>query len=132
MAQIHVQDGQLVVRMDGLSRLATLRDRIAVPLTHVVQAQVRPEPPQSLLAHLRAMTSAGTHIPGLLKAGTFVAEDGLVFYALRDGRRAIEIVLRQERFRRLIVEAPAHEEPAACVQRIRAAADQARGTPPPV
>lgn len=126
MAQILVDSGKLVVVADLLGRILHSRDSVTVPLTHVVSADARPEPGKGWFAHLRAMMGAGTHIPGLVQIGTFMASDGMVFYALRDGRRAIVIELEQERFKRLIVEPDRNEEPEVCAQRVRAAAAQAR------
>ena len=97
--------GLLIVQVEGLARLITPRYRVVAPLEHVVNAMARPEPPRHLVEHLKTLTGAGTHIPGVLRLGTFIADDGCrEFYALRDGKRAVVIELVQEPFRRLIIE----------------------------
>ena len=103
-----------------MARMITPRYQVVVPLEHVVSAVARPEPPRHLLEHLKTLTGAGTHIPGVLRVGTFIADDGCrEFYALRDGKRAVVIELVQEPFRRLIIEPPAHESPEECARRLR-------------
>ncbi len=112
MAHIAIDQDQglLIVQVEGLARMITPRDRVIVPLDHVVGAVARPEPPRNLVEHLKTITGAGTHIPGVLRVGTFIADDGCrEFYAIRDGKRAVVIELVQERFRRLIVEPSARE-----------------------
>src|SRR5262245_9650500 len=99
---------------------------VTVKLVHVMYVEARPEPAKSWLGHLRSMLGSGTHIPGLVQVGTFVASDGLVFYALRNGRRAVIVELEQERFKRLIIEPQRGETPEACAQRIHEAAARAR------
>jgi hypothetical protein len=119
--------GLLIIQVQGLARMITPRARVEVPLEHVIGAVARPEPPRQLLEHLKTLTGAGTHIPGLLRIGTFIAPDGLrEYYALRDGKRAVVIELVQEPFRRLIIEPPAHESPEQCARRLRDAVVFAR------
>ena len=118
MAQVKIEDGRLVVVVDGLARLLTSRKQVAVALAHITAVEARAEPPRSLLEHLKHMTQAGTHIPGIMQLGTFVAEDGLVFYAVGSGQRAVVIELEQEKFRRLIVEPSGGEAPERPPQRL--------------
>jgi hypothetical protein len=132
MARIEIADGMLTVVVDGLARVATPRNRVEVSLAHILAVAARAEPPSSPLAFLRALSSPGTHIPGVLRAGTFAAKDGRTFYAIRHGTRAVVIDLEREPFRRLIVEPPDGETPEACAARIRAAAVNARAILPPV
>ena len=112
--------GLLIVQVEGMARLITPRYQVVAPLEHVVSAFARPEPPRHLVEHLKTMTGAGTHIPGVLRVGTFIADDGCrEFYAVRNGKRAVVIELVQEPFRRLIVEPSAHETPEECARRVR-------------
>jgi hypothetical protein len=112
--------GLLIVQVEGLARMITPRNRVVVQLDHVVSAVARPEPPKHLMEHLRTLTGAGTHIPGVLRMGTFISDDGSrEFYAIRDGKRAVVIELVQEPFRRLIIEPPFQESPEECARRLR-------------
>jgi hypothetical protein len=122
--------GLLIIQVRGLARMITPRDRVVVSLEHVTGAVARPEPPRQLLEHLKTLTGAGTHIPGVLRIGTFIAEDGVrEFYALRDGKRAVVVELVQEPFRRLIIEPPAGESPEDCARYLRDAIVVGRSGP---
>ena len=132
MARIEIADGMLIVVVDGLARVATPRNRVEASLAHIVAVTARAEAPLGLLEYLRALSSHGTHVPGILRAGAFVAKDGRVFYAIRHGTRAVVIDLEREPFRRLVVEPPDNETPEACAARIRVAAQSARAILPPV
>jgi len=124
---IDQEKGLLIVQVRGVARMITPRQRVVVPLEHVVGAVARPEPPRQLMEHLKTLTGSGTHIPGVLRVGTFIAEDGYrEFYALRDGKRAIVIELVQEPFRRLIIEPPSHVNPEDCARRLRDVVVEAR------
>lgn len=125
MAQIRIEGGELIVVLDGLARVVAVRHELRVPLAHVTDAYPAPEQSRGWLHQLRQMHNAGTYIPGLVKAGTFMTVDGPVYYAAHDLRRAVAIELEGERFRRLMVEPAPDEAPAACADRIRQAAAQA-------
>src|SRR5262249_808660 len=127
VAHIRIENDELIVLADLLGRILHTRDMVTVKLAHIVYVEARREPSKSWVAHLRSMLGSGTHIPGLVQVGTFVASDGLVFYALRNSQRAVVVELEQERFKRLIIEPHRGEMPEDCAQRIREAAARARG-----
>jgi hypothetical protein len=130
MARVDFEHGDLVVTLEGLERLVAARADVRMPLAHVVDAYPAPERARGWLADMRQTQNTGTHIPGLVKAGTFMTAEGPVFYAARDLRRAVAIDLEGERFRRLVIEPPAAESPQSCAQRVREAAFQVRLRPP--
>ena len=55
-----------------------------------------------------------------------MASDGPAFYAVTHLERAVAVELRDERFRRLVIEPLTDETPDACATRIRAAAGLAQ------
>src|SRR5260221_5942003 len=75
MAQVKIEDGRLVVVVDGLARLLTSRKQVAVALAHITAVEARAEPPRSPLEHLKHMTQAGTHISRIIQLGTLVPDD---------------------------------------------------------
>jgi hypothetical protein len=132
MARIRLVDGELVVMLEGLARVAAVRGELRVPLAHVIDAHPAPERTRGWLDQIRQMPNSGTHIPGVIKAGTFITVDGPVFYAVHDLSRAVAVELEDERFRRLVIEPPTDESPEACAERIRHAAARVRCRPPVV
>ena len=132
MAQIRFEGGALVIVLGGLARVVAVRRELRFPLAHVTDAYAAPQQSSGWLHELRQMHNSGTHIPGVVKAGTFITADGPIFFAMHDMRRAVAIELEGERFRRLVIEPPADEAPEACAARIRAAAAHARQGPPAV
>jgi hypothetical protein len=114
MVTIAVEGDRLVLAVEGWDKLWALRSRVEIPLAHVRGAHADPEVSIGLFAGLKL---AGTHVPGVLSAGTFVHRDGLVFWDVHDPARAIVIDLDHEHYRRLVVEV---EDPAAAVRTIEA------------
>lgn len=127
MAEIRIENGQLTVRIEGLAGFIAARSRFTVPLAHVVSAVARPEPAHGLMEHLRALTNPGTNIPGIMRVGTFHTRDGLVFYAIGNGRRAVVLTLERERYKRIVVEPPDDVTPEVYARWIEEEAARARG-----
>lgn len=127
MAEIRIENGRLMVRIQGLAGFIAARSSVAIPLAHVVSAVARPEPAHGLMEHLKALTNPGTDIPGVLRVGTFHARDGLVFYAIGNGKRAVVLTLEQERYKRIVVEPPGDVAPDVYARWIEEEAARARG-----
>src|SRR5260370_29594514 len=76
MAQVKIEDGRLVVVVDGLARLLTSRKQVAVALAHITAVEARAEPPRRPLQPLKHITPAGPPISRILPLRPFRAEDG--------------------------------------------------------
>lgn len=98
MTNISVEGDQLVVEVRGWHKLWSLMSRFEIPLEHVggVRGAANERP-----IGLRA---PGTHIPGIITAGTFHYDGKKVFWDVRDPANAIAIDLQDEDYSTLIVE----------------------------
>lgn len=120
MASIEVKDGSLVVHIQGMDRLFTMRSTLSVPLAHVTGVVARPEVPE-----LKFMESGsnfrGVQRYGTLCAGTVTMPDGAgyVFCDVHDAKRAVAIELEHDAYKRLIVEV-SDETPEITRDRIEA------------
>ncbi|MFD5826084.1 hypothetical protein, partial [Lentzea sp. NPDC060358] len=100
MAVISVQGQDLVVEMEGMDKLWALKSRLTIPLAHVRGATVDP----GILGEPKGLRAPGTHVPGVITAGTFHQDGEKVFWAVRDARKAVVVELSDERYTRLVVE----------------------------
>jgi hypothetical protein len=118
MASIEIRDGSLVVQLEGLDRLFTMRSSLAVALHHV--KSVVPRPDISRVMYMEMGTRfRGVQVPGIVVAGTIQAQDGsgFVFCDVHDPTRAIEIDLENDPYKQLIIELN-HETPDEAKERI--------------
>jgi hypothetical protein len=67
----------------------------------------------------------GTHIPGVITAGTFYAAEGRVFWDVHAPEKAIAIGLHDERFVKIVVGV---DDPPAEIARIQAAIAAAKSS----
>ncbi|GLY86821.1 hypothetical protein [Actinoallomurus iriomotensis] len=108
MAVISVQGRDLVVEMEGMDKLWALKSKLTIPLAHVRGATVDP----GILGEPKGIRASGTHVPGVITAGTFHQDGEKVFWAVRDALKAVVVELTDERYTRLVVEV---DDPRAAV-----------------
>jgi hypothetical protein len=113
MVTISVEGSEVILEVEGLDKLWSLRSRLQIPLAHV--RNIRPEP-EAARRWFHGIRLAGSNIPGILTAGTFYESGGLVFWDVHDPERAISLELSDERYQRLIVEVA---DPATAIRLIQ-------------
>ncbi|MEU8157070.1 hypothetical protein AB0B94_25705 [Micromonospora sp. NPDC048986] len=114
MATVRVDGDDLVVEIEGMDRLWSLKSRLVIPLANVRGATADP----GTAAEPKGLRAPGTSVPGVITAGTFHQDGERVFWNIRDGARAVVIELADERYARLVVEVA---DPAATVALIEQA-----------
>jgi hypothetical protein len=114
MAQVHIDGADLVVEQSALDKLVSLRSTMRFPLGQVVGVTADP----GVGAEPKGIRAPGTHLPGLLTAGTFHREGSTVFWNIRRGTHAIVITLRDADFDQLVIDV---DDPQGTVDLINAA-----------
>ena len=115
VAEVELAEDTLSIHVLGMDQLWALRSHLEIPLSHVSGAEAAPEVARRWWQGLR---SGGTHVPGVITAGTFHQEGERVFWDVHDPEKAIVIRLRDERYERLVIEV---EDPPATVAAIQEA-----------
>jgi hypothetical protein len=113
MTEVEITGDALVVHVKGMDRLFSLKSRLEIPLSHVLGAEVDPHVAQGWRKGLRA---PGTHLPGVITAGTFYQEGNRVFWDVHDPEKAIVIRLEDERYSRLVIEVEDAPATAAAIE----------------
>jgi hypothetical protein len=113
VAEVELTQDGLIVHVRGMDRLWALRSRLEIPLAHVVNAESYPELARGWWQGIR---SGGTHVPGVITAGTFHQEGERVFWDVHDPEKSVVIRLKDERYSQLVIEV---EGPSATVAAIR-------------
>ncbi|WP_127509359.1 hypothetical protein [Actinoplanes solisilvae] len=114
MAHVRTENGNLVVEIEGLDKLWSLKSSLTIPLVNVRGATADP----GMVKEPKGLRAPGTHLPGVITAGTFHQDGERVFWDVRDGARAVVIELADERYARLVIEVA---DPAATVALIEGA-----------
>jgi hypothetical protein len=101
MVQISVNGDRVHFDVEGLDKFWAFRSRLDIPLAHILAVKIDPDAARGWWHGLRIM---GSNIPGVLTAGTFYQQGGIVFYDVHDPERTIVLELEHQTYKRLIVE----------------------------
>lgn len=120
MAQVRVEGDELIIDIERLDKIWTLTSSLRVPLEHVRGATSDP----GILREPKGIRRSGTHIPGLLVAGSFQQDGERVFWDVHDKTKAVVIELAAgEKYQRLVIQV---EDPSGAVDLIETAVSRTR------
>jgi len=108
MVEISIDGGNVIFNVKGLHKILAFKSRLEIPREHIVT--VRHDP--TISTFYKGIRSPGTHIPGLIAAGTFFKDGKRVFWDVFRAKNAVVVDLTGEKYNQLIVEV---EDPAGIV-----------------
>ena len=117
MVDVSISNGNLVLHVQGIDKLGTLKGSLEIPLAHIVEIKADADPS---VAHgwWHGLKMPGTNIPGVLTAGTFYQHGQRAFWDVHNPDNAVVIQLKDERYNELIVEVA---DPKAAVELVKTA-----------
>ena len=115
MVEVTITPDGVLFEVQGWDKVWSLRSQLTIPLAHINDAYVDPEPAMGWFDGLKI---AGTAVPHIFRAGTFYQEGEWVFWDVHEPEKTIVIELEHEKYKKLIIEVA---NPSAEVQKIKAA-----------
>jgi len=115
MVEISIVGDRIHFEVIGWDKLWAFKSHLDIPLRHIRAARIDPEAAAGWWHGLRL---AGSNIPGVIAAGTFIQSEGIVFYDVHDPQNTIVIELDHEHYKYLVVEV---ENPHTVLARIQEA-----------
>jgi hypothetical protein len=106
MVTIEKQSGNFVFEVKGLHKLWALKSQLTIPVENITNVY----PNEENLKWIAGLRNPGTHIPGLITAGTYIVKDGTIFCNVADQNKSIVVELRDEHYKKLIIEVDNVEE----------------------
>jgi hypothetical protein len=110
MVDISIHGDRVRFEVEGWDKLWALKSHLEIPLAHVRSVRVDPEPARGWWHGLKL---AGSGIPGILTAGTFIQRDGVVFFDVHNPERTIVLELDHETYKRLVLNVASPEASVA-------------------
>ena len=102
MVEITVKSGVLYLEVKGSHKFWAFKSRLEVPVSHIKNVRVDPNLEMGWSA--KGLKVAGTGIPNVFRAGTFIIDGDKAFWDVKNKENAIVIELRDEKYVRLVVE----------------------------
>lgn len=116
MAQVEVTATGLIIHVMGWDKLWALRSQLEIPLAHLVDAEIAGD---AALIAWKGWRIGGTHVPGVITAGTYYKDGEWTFWDVHNPDRAIVIHLARERYAKLMIEVENPEETVEAILRAR-------------
>lgn len=113
MVTITHEADRLILEIEGWDKLWAFKSCLEIPFANVTGVRADREVAHGLWKGIRA---PGTHLPGVIIAGTYYQNGQRIFWDVKDPEKTIVIDLADERYNQLIVEVA---DPAAAVQQIQ-------------
>ncbi|MFF7552880.1 hypothetical protein ACFZA9_08290 [Streptomyces olivaceus] len=108
MALIRVDGDDLVVVIEGFDKLWAFKGSLTIPLANVRGVTADP----GIATDPKGIRAPGSHVPGVITAGTFHQDGEKVLWDVRDASKAVVIELADERYARLVLQV---DDPRAAV-----------------
>jgi hypothetical protein len=120
VVELQIEAGAVRLVVQGLHQLLALRRTLEFPLSAVRSA--RRLAPSEIAGWWKGWRMPGTHVPGVLVAGTYYKNGQRHFWDVRRAEQAIAIELEGDRYDRLFVEV---EDPEKVLSALGAASGSA-------
>lgn len=101
MVKPTITANSLVLEMEGLDKIWSLKSRLEISLEHITDIRVDSKITKSWYHGLRA---PGTSIPHVIDAGTFYKDGKKAFWDIHHPDRAVVISLKDETYNELVIE----------------------------
>ncbi|MGI0102553.1 MAG: hypothetical protein ACREA7_08170 [Nitrosotalea sp.] len=98
--KVKIEGDDLVFEIHGVDMILAVKKTITIPLSHVVSVSTEKVP----WAVFEQMKVIGTGIPGIIKDGTYLAHEGLVFSEMHHQDKCITVSLNHESYKKIIFE----------------------------
>jgi len=121
MVNVTIEQDRAIFEVQGWDKLWALRSQLQIPLEHIADVEFDPD---QVGRWWHGWKLAGADLPGVFAAGTFYYRGELVFWDVHDPSHTIVVSLKDERYKKLIVEV---EAPSEVVSRLRAAIGRRSG-----
>lgn len=114
MVEVKQQDDNIVFDVKGWHKLWALKSELVIPRSNILGARRDP----AVIHGWKGLRAPGTHVPGIITAGTFYLDGQRIFWDVRDAENAVVIDLADESYQQLVIEV---EDPDRVVAMLSAA-----------
>jgi hypothetical protein len=112
MVEVSIKEDNIFFRIKGITKVLALKSSLTVPIKNLVSVKAT----LGAMKMPKGLRAPGTAIPGVFYAGTFYSGSDKVFWDVRHAKKAIVIELKNENFKRLVVEVKNPSEAVAFIQ----------------
>ncbi len=98
--KIEIDGKNLVFEIKGIDVILAIRRTITIPMDHVVSVTTE----KVSWEIFQQLKMAGTNVPGIIKDGTYLTDDGLMFFEMHHPDQCITVTLNHETYKKIVFE----------------------------
>lgn len=121
---VKIVGDQLVFEIHGVDEILSIKRELSVPLDRVVSVSTE----DAGWKVFQQVKVGGTNLPGVVKDGRFLTDDGLMFFEMHHPDRCITVALDHEMYKAIVFEVEDKEQTAKII--LDALAARKRPHPP--
>ena len=101
MTTLHMENGNLVINVEGADKVWALKSHLTIPLMHITSVKYEPEVAKGWWHGFKL---PGTNLPGVITAGTFYQNKEWTFWDVHNPEKTIILTLKDESYQKLVIE----------------------------
>lgn len=110
---VRIEGEDLIFELHGVDEILSIKRSVSVPLKHVISVSTL-QVPWNLFKGLRV---GGSSLPGVVKDGRYLTEDGLMFFEMHDPDKCITVNLDHEHYKKIVFEVDDKEASAEMISK---------------
>jgi len=109
--KIKIYGNNLVFEINGIDVILAIKRTITIPLDHIISVSTEKIP----WAIFQQLKMVGTNVPGIIKDGTYLTGDGLMFSEMHHSDKCITVTLNHEVYKKIVFEVEDKETAAKII-----------------
>lgn len=109
---VKIEGKNIVFEIHGVDIILAIKKSITIPLEHVESVSTDKVP----WSPFQQLKVAGTGLPGVIKDGLFLSNDGLLFFEMHNPDNCITVSLNNEKYKKIIFEVHDKESVAQTIR----------------
>lgn len=109
---VKIEGKNLVFEVHGIDVILSLKRSITIPLEHITSASTDKVPWEPF----QQLRVAGTSIPGVIKDGLYLSNEGFLFFEMHNPDKCITVSLNSEKYKKIIFEVEDKESIAKTIR----------------
>ena len=109
---VKIEGNNITFEIHGVDTILALKRSITIPLEHVASVSTDKVPWEPF----QQLKVLGTGLPGVIKDGLFLSNDGLLFFEMHHPDKCITVSLNNEKYKKIIFEVEDKESVAKSIR----------------
>lgn len=109
---VKIEGKNIVFEIHGVDVILSIKRSITIPIEHIMSVSTDKVPWEPF----KQIKVAGTGLPGVIKDGLFLSNDGLLFFEMHNPDNCITVSLNNEKYKKIIFEVQDKESVAKTIR----------------